>query len=182
MLYLGAISKTTEWSRFTSKDNHSTSQVQVYVQHMYKLCTTSHKQVYAQTTESKEAEVGWLDDLQHIEELTPKKRCPFHHRGLERKSRKSRNTWNNREVWPWSKKWSREKANRVLSREQAGHSKPFPITSEMTPHMDITRQSTLKSDWYILCSQRWRRSTESAKQDLELTVAQIISSLLQNSG
>ena len=29
--------------------------------------------------------------------------------------------------------------------------------------MDITRWSTLKSD-YILCSQRWRSSTESAKK------------------
>ena len=34
---------------------------------------------------------------------------------------------------------------------------------------------------YILCSQRWRSSAQSAKQDRELTVAQIMSSLLQNS-
>ena len=34
---------------------------------------------------------------------------------------------------------------------------------------------------YILCSQRWRSSVQSAKQDRELTVAQIMSSLLQNS-
>ena len=33
-------------------------------------------------------------------ELTPKKRCAFHHRGLEWKIRKSRDTWNNRQVWP----------------------------------------------------------------------------------
>ena len=25
----------------------------------------------------------------------------FHYRGLECKSRKSRNTWNNRQIWPW---------------------------------------------------------------------------------
>ena len=31
-------------------------------------------------------------------------RCPFHHRGLEYKSRKSRDTWNNRQIWPWSAK------------------------------------------------------------------------------
>ena len=29
------------------------------------------------------------------------KRCPFHYRGLECKSRKSRNTWSNRQIWPW---------------------------------------------------------------------------------
>ena len=43
-----------------------------------------------------------------------KTRCPFHHRGLECKSRKSRDTWSNRQVWPWSTEWSRTKANRVL--------------------------------------------------------------------
>ena len=34
-----------------------------------------------------------------------------HHRGLECKSRKSRDIWSNRQVWPWSTKWSRAKAN-----------------------------------------------------------------------
>ena len=55
-------------------------------------------QVYAPTTEK--AEVEWLyEDLQDLLELTPKKRCLFHHRGLECKSRKLRDTWNNRQVW-----------------------------------------------------------------------------------
>ena len=31
-----------------------------------------------------------------------KKRCPFHHRRLECQSRKSRDTWSKRQVWPWS--------------------------------------------------------------------------------
>ena len=38
-----------------------------------------------------------------------KKRCPFHHRGLKCKYRKSRDTWGDRQVWPWSTKWSRAK-------------------------------------------------------------------------
>ena len=76
------------------------------------------------------------------------KRCHFHHRGLECKSRKSRDTWSNRQIWPWSTKWSRAKANRVLPREHTGHSKhPLPTTQEKTLHMDITRWLTLKSDW-----------------------------------
>ena len=33
-----------------------------------------------------------------------KKRCPFHHRGLECKSRKSKDTWSNRQIWPWTTK------------------------------------------------------------------------------
>ena len=48
---------------------------------------------------------------------------PLHYRGLKYKSRKSRNTWSNRQVWPWGTKWSRAKANKVLSRERTGHSK-----------------------------------------------------------
>ena len=56
-------------------------------------------QVYAPTTNTEEAEVEWFyDDLQDLLELTPKNRCPFHHRGLECKSRKSRSTWSNRQV------------------------------------------------------------------------------------
>ena len=59
-----------------------------------------------------------------------------------------------------------EKANRVLPRERTGHSKHFlPTTQETTLHMDITRWSIPKSD-YILCSQRWRRSIQSAKTRL----------------
>ena len=76
------------------------------------------------------------------------KRYSFHYRGLECKSRKSRATWNDRQIWPWSTKQSRSKANRVLPRERTGHSKhPLPTTQEKTLHMDITRWSTLKADW-----------------------------------
>ena len=59
-------------------------------------------QVYAPTTNAEEAEVEWFyKDLQDLVELTPK-RCLFHYRGLECKSRKSRNTWSNRQMWPWN--------------------------------------------------------------------------------
>ena len=76
------------------------------------------------------------------------RRCPFHLRGVECKSRKSRDTWSNRLIWPWSTEWSRAKANRVLPRERTGHSKhPLPTTQENTLHMDITRWSTPKSIW-----------------------------------
>ena len=52
-------------------------------------------QVYALTSNAEEAEAEWFyEDLQDLLELTPKKRCPLHYRGLECKSRKSRNTWN----------------------------------------------------------------------------------------
>ena len=62
-------------------------------------------QVYAPTTNAQEDEVEWLyEDLQDLLKLIPKKRRPFHYRGLECKSRKSRDIWSNRQVWPWSTK------------------------------------------------------------------------------
>ena len=54
-------------------------------------------QVYAPTSNAEEAEVErFYEDQQDLLELTHKKRYPFHYRGLECKSRKSRNTWSNR--------------------------------------------------------------------------------------
>ena len=93
---------------------------------------------------------------------TPK-RCPFHYRRVECKSKNSRNTWSNRQIWPWSTEWSRSKANRVVLRERTGHSKhPLPTTQEKTLHMDITRWSTHKSDWlYFLQSKMEKLYTVS---------------------
>ena len=60
-------------------------------------------QVYAPTNNAEEAEVErFYEDLQDLLELIPPKRCPFHYRGLECKSRESRNTWSNRQIWPWN--------------------------------------------------------------------------------
>ena len=60
-------------------------------------------QVYAPTSNAEEAEDEWFyEDLQDLLELTPPQKCPFHYRGLECKSGKSRNTWSNRQIWPWS--------------------------------------------------------------------------------
>ena len=107
-------------------------------------------QVYVPTTDAEEAEAEqFYEDLQDLLELShTQKRWHFHHRELECKSRKSRDTWSNRKDWPWSTKWSRTKANRVLSREHTGHSKhPLPTIHEMTLHMDINRWLILTSDW-----------------------------------
>ena len=53
-------------------------------------------QVYAMTSNAEEAKVEWFyEDLQDLLELTPQKDVLF-------KSRKSRNTWSNSQIWPWS--------------------------------------------------------------------------------
>ena len=59
-------------------------------------------QAYAPTSNTEVDEVEhFYEDLQDLLELTPKKDIPFIIRGLECKSRKSRNTWSNRQIWPW---------------------------------------------------------------------------------
>ena len=139
-------------------------------------------QVYALTSNAEEAEVEWFyEDLQDLLELTPK-RCSFHYRGQECKSRKSRNTWSNRQIWPWSTEWSRVKANWVLPREHTGHSKPSSNIkredSTQGHHQVVNTKIRLiiffaAKDGEALYSQQ--------KQEQELTVAQIMSSLLPNS-
>ena len=62
-------------------------------------------QVYAPTSNNEEAEVErFSEDLQRPSKTNNQKRCPFHHRGLECKRRKSRDTWSNRQVWLLSTK------------------------------------------------------------------------------
>ena len=60
-------------------------------------------QTYAPNSNTEEAEVEWFyEDLQDLLELTPPKKCSFHYTGQECKSRKSRSTWSNRQIWPWN--------------------------------------------------------------------------------
>ena len=83
-------------------------------------------------------------------------------------SRKSRNTWSNRQIWPWSTEWIRAKANRVLQRYctffiastffQQHKRRLYSWTS-----LDGQHQNQIDC---ILCSQRWRSSIQSAKTRL----------------
>ena len=106
-------------------------------------------QVYTPTTNAEEDEVEqFYEDLQDLLELIPKKDVLFFIGYWECKSRKSRDIWSNKQIWPWSTKWIRAKDNRVLPREHTDHNKyPLPTTQEITLHMDITRWSILKSHW-----------------------------------
>ena len=67
MQFLGAVSKSTEWS--------------VHLQ--CKPSNITAIQVYAPTINASEAEVEqFSEDLQDLLQLTLKKRYPFHYRGL----------------------------------------------------------------------------------------------------
>ena len=114
------------------------------------------------------------------------KRCPFHYRGLECKSSKSRNTWSNRQIWPWNAEWSRAKTNRVLPREHTDHSKlSFNNTRQDSTDGHYQMVNTeikltiffAAKDGEALYSQKKKKR----KKDQELTVAQIMNSLLPNS-
>ena len=112
------------------------------------------------------------------------KRCHFHYRGLECKSRKSRDTWSNRQIWPLRTEWSRAKASRVLLREHTGHSKhPLPTHKRRLYTLTSPRWSTPKSDWLDFLQPKMEKLYlySQHKQDQELTMAQIMNSLLPNS-
>ena len=108
------------------------------------------------------------------------KRCPFHYRGLECKSRKSKNSWGNRQIGPWNTEWSMAKANRVLPRERTGLANTLfqQHKRRLYTWTSPDGQHRNQAD-YTLCSQRWRSSIQSAKtrreadcgSDHELSIA-----------
>ena len=93
-----------------------------------------------------------------------KKRCPFHYRGLECKSRMSRDNWSNRQIWPWVQNkagqritefcWENTLAIENTLFEQ--HKRRFYTWTSP----DGQYQNQIDD---ILCSQRWRNSIQSAK-------------------
>ena len=110
------------------------------------------------------------------------KRCPFYHRGLECKNKKSINTWSNRKIWPWSTKWNRAKVNKILTRDCTVHSKQTLSTPQKTTlHMAIARWSTLKSDWLYSLQPKMETLYTVSKNKTRSWLAQIMNSLLPNS-
>ena len=110
------------------------------------------------------------------------KRCPFHYKGLECKSRKSRDTWSNRHIWPWSTKWSGSNTNRVLPRVLTGHSKhPLPTAQGKTTHGHHQMVNTKLRLIIFFAAKDGEALYSQQKQDQDLTVAQIMNSLLPNS-
>ena len=122
-------------------------------------------QVYALTSNTEEAEVEWFyEDLQDRLELTHTQKCPFHYRGLECKSRKSRNTWSNRQIGLGVQNEARQRliefcqenvlviANTLFQK----HKRRLYIWTSP----DGQNQNQID---YFLCSQRWRSSIQSVK-------------------
>ena len=104
-------------------------------------------QVYVPNNNAEEAEVEWFyEDLQDLLELTPQKRCPFHDRGLECKSMKSRNTWSNRKFGLGIQNEVGQRLIRFCQENALVIANTLFQQHKRRLHMDMTRWSTLKSD------------------------------------
>ena len=122
-------------------------------------------QVYAPTSNAEEAEVEqFYEDLQDLLELTPKKDVLFIIRGLECKSKKSRNTW---VTGKFGLGIQNEAGLRLIEfcRENA-----LVITNTLFQQHKRRLYTWTSPDGqfrnqidYILCSQRWRSFIQSAK-------------------
>ena len=114
--------------------------------------------------------------------INSQERCPFHHRGLKCKGRRSRDTWSNRQILPQRTKWSRAKDNRVFPRERTGHSKhPLPKTQEKTIHGHHQIVNTKIRLIVFFAAKDGEALYSQQNQDQELTPGQIMNSLLPNS-
>ena len=131
------------------------------------------------TSNTEEAEVKWFyKDLQDLLELTPKKDILFIIGDWNAKAR-SRDPWSNRQIWSWSTKWSRAKANRVLPTEALVIAN---ILFQQHKRGLYTWTSPSGRYWLIICfcSQRWRSFIQSETtrlgtdcgSDHELLIAQ----------
>ena len=134
-------------------------------------------QVYAPTSNAEEAEVEQIyEDLKELLELTPKKDILFIIGDWNAKNRKSRDTWGNRQIWPWSTKWRKAKANRILPREHTGHSKhPLPTTQEKTTRGHHQMVNTeIRLIIFFAAKDGAKALYTEQKQDWEQAVAQIM--------
>ena len=140
-------------------------------------------QVYAPTSNAEEAKVEqFYEDLQDLLELTPKKGCPFHYRGLECKSRKSRNTG----VTGKSDLGVQNEAGQRLiefCQENALviANSLFHNTREDSTHGHHQMLNTKIRLIIFFAAKDGEALYSQQKQDQELTVAQIMNSLLPNS-
>ena len=140
-------------------------------------------QVYAPISNAEEAEVEWFyEDLQDLLELTPKKDILFIIGGWNAKigSQETPGVTGKFGLGVQNEAGQRliefcQENTLVIANTlfQQHKRRLYTWTSADDQHQNQTD--------YILCSQRWGSSYSQQKQDWELTVAQIMNSLLPNS-
>ena len=172
------------WNAVISSQLQSQNNRMISVHFQDKPFNITVTQVYSLTTNAKEAEVElFYEDLQLLLELKWKKDVLFYHRELECNSRKSRDTWSNRKVWPWNTEWSRAKAkifcheNTLVTADTLFQNRTDNSTHEC-PQMIKTKIKLI----VFVAAENGESSLQSEKQNLELTVPQNMNCILQNSG
>ena len=167
MQYLVAVSKMTEW----------------YVCFQGKPFNITVIQLYALTNNGEEAEAEQFYSRTVLEllELTPQKDVFFIIGNWNAKVRSKEIQGGKWKIWPWSTEWSRPKANRVFPREHTGHSKHSLLTTEESTHGHHQMVNTEISLFIFFEAKNGEALYSQQKQDQELTVAQIMNTLLQNS-
>ena len=138
---------------------------------------------YALTSNAEEAEVErFYEDLQDLLELTPQKRCPFHYRGLNAKvgSQETPGVTGKFGLGMWNEAGQRlvefcqENALVIANTLFQQHKRRLYTGHHQMVNTEIRLIIFFAAkDGEALYSQQ--------KQDQELTLAQIMSSLLQNS-
>ena len=137
-------------------------------------------QVYAPVSNAEEAEVEqFYEDLQDLLEITPKKRCPLHYRGLEHKSR-------SQEIPGVRGKFGLGEQNEAGQGSQSFAKRTH--WSWQTPSFNNTRDNSTHGHHQIVntkirltvvfAAKDGEALYSRQKQDWELTVAQIMNSLL----
>ena len=89
--------------------------------------------------------------------------------------------WSNRQIWPRNAERSRAKTNRVLPRKCTGHSKHLLPTTPEDFTQGHHQMVNTKIRLILFVAKDGEALYSPQKQDWELTVAQIMNSLLQNS-
>ena len=107
-----------------------------------------------------------LKDLQDLLELTPKSDVFFIIGDWNAKV-ESRNTWRNRQIWPWSTEWAGQRLiefcqeNALVIANTLFQQHKGTLYTWTSPHGQYRNQID-----YTLCSQRWRSSIQSTKTRL----------------
>ena len=92
-----------------------------------------------------------------------RKRCPFHHRGLECKSRKS-SSWSNRQVWPWVQNEAGQRLTVFCQENALAIAKTLFQQHKRQLYTGTSSDGQFQNEIdYILCSWRWKSSMKLPK-------------------
>ena len=108
------------------------------------------------------------------------KRCPFRYRRLECKRRKSRNTWGNRQIWPWNEEWSRARIIEFCQENTlAIENTLFQQHKTDSKHGQHQMANTEIRLIIFFAAKEGEALYSEQKQDRELTVAQMMTPYCQ---